>query len=100
VVSVAALPERPLGWKQYRAFACAALSLCDVAAGGLDAHIDTNWSLYPWDYLGGYLACVEAGATVLEAHGEQLVTTDPTVRRRIVAAGTPELAETLRRAVA
>jgi fructose-1,6-bisphosphatase/inositol monophosphatase family enzyme len=99
VISVAALPERALGWKQYRAFACAALSLCDVAAGGLDGHVDTGWSLYPWDYLGGYLACLEAGATVLEAHGEPLVTTDPTVRRRIVAAGTPELAGILQRAV-
>ena len=34
----------------------------------------------------------EAGATVLDANGEPLVTTDPTARRRIVAAGTPELA--------
>ena len=74
-------------------------SLCDVAAGGLDGHVDTGWSLYPWDYLGGYLACLEAGATVLEAHGEPLVTTDPTVRRRIVAAGTPEFAGILQRAV-
>jgi myo-inositol-1(or 4)-monophosphatase len=92
VISVAALPERVLGWKQYRALACAALSLCDVAAGGLDGHIDSGWSLFPWDYLGGYLACVEAGATVLEARGEPLVTTDPNVRRRIVAAGTQQLA--------
>jgi fructose-1,6-bisphosphatase/inositol monophosphatase family enzyme len=100
VISVAALPERALGWKQYRAFACAALSLCDVAAGGIDGHIDSGWSLFPWDYLGGYLACVEAGATVLEAHGEALVTTDPSVRRRLVAAGTTQLAETLCDAIA
>jgi fructose-1,6-bisphosphatase/inositol monophosphatase family enzyme len=100
VISVAAVPDPPLPWKQYRALACAALSLCDVAAGGLDAHVDSQWSQYPWDYLGGWLACVEAGATVLEAHGQPLVTTDPAVRRRIVAAGTAELAAALRDAVA
>jgi myo-inositol-1(or 4)-monophosphatase len=100
VISVAVPPARPWPWKQYRALACAALALCDVAAGGLDAHVDSGFSLSPWDYLGGYLACVEAGAVVLEAHGEPLVTTDPAARRRIVAAGTQELAEILREAVA
>jgi myo-inositol-1(or 4)-monophosphatase len=100
VVSVAALPERRIPWKQYRALACAALSLCDVAAGGLDAHVDTGWHLCPWDYLGGYLVCREAGAVVREAHGEELVTTDVDARRRIVAAGTPELADALQELVA
>lgn len=95
VVSLAALPDRRLPWKQYRALACAALSLCDVAAGGLDAHVDTGHALAPWDYLGGHLACTEAGAVVLEAEGRPLVTTDPGERRRLVAAGTRALAETL-----
>jgi fructose-1,6-bisphosphatase/inositol monophosphatase family enzyme len=100
VISIARPPEQPLPWKQYRALACAALSLCDVAAGGFDAHVDTGWSLYPWDYLGGYLACVEAGAVVVDAHGAELVTDDPSVRRRIVAAGTKDLADALVHAIA
>ena len=95
VVSLAAIPERRLPWKQYRALACASLALCDVAAGGLDAHVDTGHALAPWDYLGGHLACTEAGAVVLEAEGRPLVTTDPAARRRLVAAGTRALAETL-----
>jgi fructose-1,6-bisphosphatase/inositol monophosphatase family enzyme len=100
VVSIARLPERPLRCKQYRAFACGALALCEVAAGGLDAHVDTGFAMSPWDYLGALLACEEAGATVIDAHGQPLVTADPAARRRIVAAGTPALADELGRAVA
>lgn len=95
VVGLGALPDRRLPWKQYRAFACAALSLVEVAAGGLDAHVDTGHALAPWDYLGGYLACVEAGAVVREAAGRPLVTADPAARRRLVAAGTGALADAL-----
>jgi fructose-1,6-bisphosphatase/inositol monophosphatase family enzyme len=88
-------PERNLGWKQFRALGCAALSLCDVAAGGLDGYYDTGPFHAPWDYLGGYLACIEAGAVVREARGESIVTDDVRARRQIVAAGTPELADAL-----
>ena len=63
--------------------------LCDVAAGGLDGLIDSAPNLAPWDYLGGYLACVEAGAVVREANGDELVTDDPKVRRQVMAAATP-----------
>jgi fructose-1,6-bisphosphatase/inositol monophosphatase family enzyme len=49
----------------------------------------------PWDYLGGYLACLEAGATVRDASGEDLVTVDPNARRQIIAAATRELADEL-----
>jgi myo-inositol-1(or 4)-monophosphatase len=100
VISIARPPVPPLPWKQYRAFACGALSLCEVAAGGIDAHVDSDFAMRPWDYLGALLACREAGATVFDAHDEPLVTTEPHAHRRIVAAGTSELAETLKRAVA
>ena len=63
-------------------------------------HVDSNFAMCPWDYLGALLACDEAGATVFDAHDAPLVTADPEARRRIVAAGTRELAETLKRAVA
>ena len=54
-----------------------ALVLCDVAAGGLDGSLDAGPYHAPWDYLGGYLACVEAGAVVRDANGADLVTADP-----------------------
>lgn len=84
-----------LPWKQFRALGCASLTLCDVAAGGLDGLVDSVPNLAPWDYLGGYLACLEAGATVRDANGEELVTDDPRARRQVIAAGTTELADAL-----
>jgi myo-inositol-1(or 4)-monophosphatase len=84
-----------LPWKQFRALGCAALMLCDVAAGGLDGLVDSEPNLAPWDYLGGYLACLEAGATVRDANGEDLVTDEFDARRQVIAAGTPELVDAL-----
>jgi fructose-1,6-bisphosphatase/inositol monophosphatase family enzyme len=84
-----------LPWKQFRALGCASLMLCDVAAGGLDGLTDSEPNLAPWDYLGGYLACIEAGATVRDANGDELVTDDVTARRQVIAAGTTELIDAL-----
>jgi myo-inositol-1(or 4)-monophosphatase len=94
VVSFSGTPQRRLPWKQFRALGSAALELCDVAAGVLDAYL-TGWQS-PWDYLGGLLVCREAGATVVDARGGELVTTDPTQRRRLIAASTPELVDDVR----
>ena len=95
VVALTGAPDRPLRAKQFRALGCAALTLCDVAAGGLDAAIDAGPFHAPWDYLGGYLACIEAGAVVRDANGEALVTADPSARRQVIAASTPDLADAL-----
>ena len=95
VVALSAYPAQRLAWKQFRALGCASLMLCDVAAGGLDGLIDSAPNLAPWDYLGGYLACVEAGAIVREANGDELVTDDPKVRRQVMAAATPALLDAL-----
>jgi fructose-1,6-bisphosphatase/inositol monophosphatase family enzyme len=96
VIALSGLPPKPsLPWKQYRALGCASLMLCDLAAGGLDGLIDSHPNLAPWDYLGGYLACVEAGAVVRDANGEELVTDDPKARRQLIAAGTVALADAL-----
>jgi myo-inositol-1(or 4)-monophosphatase len=95
VVALSAFPAQRLAWKQFRALGCASLMLCDVAAGGLDGLIDSAQNLAPWDYLGGYLACVEAGAVVREANGDELVTDDPTARRQVMAASTPALLDAL-----
>lgn len=85
-------PPHHLGWKQYRALGAAALELCAVAAGTLDAYIDcTTGNLAPWDYLGGLLICEEAGASVADVRGQPLVVRGFGDRRTPVAAATPEL---------
>ncbi len=96
VVALGGLPRERLPWKQFRALGCASLALCEVAAGGIDAYLDSRPSHAPWDYLGGYLACVEAGAVVRDANGDDLVTDDPSARRQLVAAN-PVLADALRK---
>jgi myo-inositol-1(or 4)-monophosphatase len=94
VVSLSGVPSRLLRWQQYRALGSAALELCDVASGALDAYL-TSWQS-PWDYLGGLLVCREAGAIVIEVHGDELAVTDPDVRRQLIAASTPELLAAVR----
>jgi fructose-1,6-bisphosphatase/inositol monophosphatase family enzyme len=91
VVGVDDLPSQHWGWRQMRAMGCAALSLCDVGAGRIDAWIEEAGLVAPWDYLGGMLVAQEAGAVVVEADGRDLVVTDLEARRRVRAAATPEL---------
>jgi myo-inositol-1(or 4)-monophosphatase len=95
VIALSGCPRRALPWKQFRALGCASLMLCDVAAGGLDGLVDSHPNLAPWDYLGGYLVCVEAGATVRDANGDELVTDHFSARRQLVAGGTDELVDAL-----
>jgi myo-inositol-1(or 4)-monophosphatase len=97
VVAIAGMPRKVLPWKQFRALGSAALTLCDVADGRVDAYIDELDDMHaPWDYLGGFLACVEGGAVVEDQHGRPLVTDDPDARRTLLAASTRELFEDLR----
>jgi fructose-1,6-bisphosphatase/inositol monophosphatase family enzyme len=96
VIALAGLPARILPWQQFRALGCAALALCDIAAGGLDGYIDGGHFHAPWDYLGGYLMCVEAGATIIDVGGQPLVSTAQQARRQLVAAGTKELLDALK----
>ena len=85
-----------LPWKQFRALGCARSTLCDVAAGGLDGYVDARPYHAPWDYLGGFLVCIEAGADrARRATASELVTADPDARRQLIAAGTAELADAL-----
>jgi myo-inositol-1(or 4)-monophosphatase len=91
IVALSGYPGRRLGWSQYRSLGAAALDLCAVASGQLDAFIDcAPQSLAPWDYLGALLICREAGASVDEAFGRELVVRGSD-RRTIVAAATPDL---------
>lgn len=92
IVAFSGYPRHYLGWSQYRSLGAAALDLCAVACGSLDAFIDcASSSLAPWDYLGGMLICTEAGAAVAEAYGRDLVVPDGHGRRTIVAAATRAL---------
>jgi fructose-1,6-bisphosphatase/inositol monophosphatase family enzyme len=92
LVALSGYPRQYLGWYQFRALGAAALDLCAVAAGVVDAYIDCSWNAHgPWDYLGGMLVCREAGALVVDAEGRDLVMLEHTARRTPVAAGTQSL---------
>src|SRR4249919_1793687 len=98
VVAISNFPGRLLAWKQFRALGSCALALCDVAAGSLDGYFDAGSVHAPWDYLGGYLICSEAGVGVIDTEDRPLGIADPSARRRLVAAGTPQLLQVLRAA--
>jgi myo-inositol-1(or 4)-monophosphatase len=100
VVAISGMPARVLAWKQFRAMGSAALSLCDVASGRLDGMIDSLADRHgPWDYLGGWLVCTEAGAAVRDVHHRPLAVPDPESRRQLIAGATPALVEALVAAV-
>jgi len=91
-VGLSGLPPRHLGWQQYRALGAAALDLCLVASGVLDAFIDCSVDAHGvWDYAAGALICQEAGAVVADAHGREFIVRDPSARRTPVAAATKPL---------
>jgi myo-inositol-1(or 4)-monophosphatase len=92
LIGLSGYPPHHLGWKQFRALGAAALDLCAVAAGVLDGYLDCSWNAHgAWDYLGGMLVCLEAGASVVDAEGRDLVVLDHDARRTPVAAATPAL---------
>jgi myo-inositol-1(or 4)-monophosphatase len=92
VLGMTGYPPTDLGWRQMRSLGAAALDLCAVACGHLDVYIDcSNHAHSPWDYLGGMLVCQEAGASVAEAAGRDLIALGWRDRRVPVAAATPEL---------
>jgi fructose-1,6-bisphosphatase/inositol monophosphatase family enzyme len=92
LIGLSGYPPRWFGWKQFRALGAAALDLCAVAGGRLDAYVDCSPSAHgSWDYLGGLLVCQEAGAVVVDAWDRELVTLDHAARRTPMAAATPEL---------
>jgi myo-inositol-1(or 4)-monophosphatase len=101
VVAISGMPKRVLPWKQFRAMGSAALSLCDVASGRLDGMLDALPDRHgPWDYLGGLLVCIEAGASVRDIHHRELAVSDPEARRQLIAGSTPALVEALVPAIA
>jgi myo-inositol-1(or 4)-monophosphatase len=91
IVSFSGLPSSHLGWAQFRSLGAASLEICLVADGSLDAFsVAQQSTLNPWDYLGGLLVVLEAGAVAGEYDRDVLVTSER-VRRRPVFASTAEL---------
>ena len=67
-----------------------------MASGVVDGYVDCSWNAHgSWDYLGGLLVCTEAGASVVDLDGRDLVTLEHADRRTPVAAATPELLDEL-----
>src|SRR5205085_125351 len=96
VLGLTGYPPEDFGWRQMRSLGAAALDLCAVACGHLDAYVDCSTHAHsPWDYLGGMLVCQEAGASVAEAGGRELITLGWADRRVPVAAATREVHEEL-----
>ncbi len=96
IVALSGYPARHLGWGQFRALGAAALDLCAVAEGTLDAYVDCSGAGQgPWDYLGGALVCREAGAAVVDARGRSLMALDHADRRAPVAAATSAVLSSL-----
>jgi fructose-1,6-bisphosphatase/inositol monophosphatase family enzyme len=101
IIGFSGYPPTYLGWSQYRALGAAALDLCAVADGTLDGYaVVGGSSLGSWDYLGGMLICLEAGAAIGESRDRELITLSHTDRRTPVAAATPALLVELRNASA
>jgi myo-inositol-1(or 4)-monophosphatase len=91
VVGISGPPPANPGWWQFRALGAAALDLCLVAEGSLDAYMDCD-THGVWDYLGALLICKEAGATIVDAFGRELSHLAHGERRTPVAAASSELA--------
>ena len=99
IVALSGFPPRHLGWAQFRALGSAALEMCAVAEGLIDVFsVGGRAHLAPWDYLGALLLCTEAGASVTDLDGRELVTTEFAARRAVAAAATPALLAELERA--
>jgi fructose-1,6-bisphosphatase/inositol monophosphatase family enzyme len=96
VVALSGPPARWLPWRQFRALGSAALALCDLAAGVVEGFVDSGSHHAPWDYLGGLLACTEAGAVVVDVAGRPLAELGFDVRRQLLGAATPALLDQLR----
>lgn len=91
VVATSGVPLGAVPFRQMRMMGSAALSMVEVASGGIDGFVDTWGAHGIWDYAAGILICEEAGAVVADGEGRDLVVDDPAQRRRPVAAATREL---------
>ncbi len=87
IVGLSGLPARHLGWRQFRALGHWPSTTVRRGRGPPRTRTSTARSTPTrvWDYLGELLVCREAGATVVDARGRDLVVLDPAARRTPVA---------------
>ena len=90
VVGISGIPKQRHRWGQFRALGAAALDICLVADGVIDAWIDFN-THGVWDYLASLLICQEAGACFVEHQGRDFIVLEHSHRRTPIVAATPEL---------
>ena len=95
IVGISGIPKQHPGWAQFRAMGAAALDICLVAQGTLDAWVDMS-SHGVWDYLASAHICAEAGAVSGEHLNRELIVTDHAQRRSPLFASTPQLLASLR----
>lgn len=96
IVGLNGLPPAHLGYAQSRVFGAVALDLCQVAAGVLDAYVDCIVDAHGvWDFAGGTLICLEAGAVVVDLWDRDLFTLTHAARRTPIAAATTSLLQPL-----
>ena len=90
VVTITGYPPRHLGWHQFRTYGAIALDLCAVAAGSFDA--DRHHLLRPRPLgLPWRSARLHRGRRGGGRARRDLVTTDGSARRVVLATATPEL---------
>jgi fructose-1,6-bisphosphatase/inositol monophosphatase family enzyme len=95
IVGVNGLYPKQFLWRQTRSMGAAALEMCLVADGSLDAFFQAPPAcVHPWDYLAAMLICQEAGAIVRAINDEALVLIEAIARHPIMAA-TRELADAI-----
>jgi fructose-1,6-bisphosphatase/inositol monophosphatase family enzyme len=94
IVGISGLADHHYGWAQFRALGAAALDICGVASGMLDAWCDMSTDAHGvWDYLAAVVICTEAGGVAVDAFGRDLLALDPHERRTPVVAANPLLLE-------
>jgi fructose-1,6-bisphosphatase/inositol monophosphatase family enzyme len=92
IVGVNGVLEGHPGWSQVRTLGAAALEICLVADGALDAYTQVGGAaIHPWDYLAGLHIVREAGGYVMSLDGAELEIMVAEPRQPLVA-GTEALA--------
>jgi len=83
-------------WWQSRILGAGAIDLCMVADGTVDGFVDMSPDAHGvWDYAASMLVCREAGVTVVDAAGRDLLVLDHDARRTPVAARPSMIGELL-----
>lgn len=91
VIGFSGPPHVSQAYGQARILGAAAVDICWVACGRLDAFVSTGHNLHVWDHAAAALVCAEAGAPLVEADGLDLYPLDHDARVAPVVAATPEL---------